>query len=363
MKEDLQINSNTYQLKRYPTTTDKSLRAWSNAELLALDYVKDLEIDTVHLFNDRFGIWNCALSNENVTTIWTYASQQKAIIQNLKLNELPIDVFFKTPLEDLQSVKLALIKIPKSLELFELLLQQVSKASDDNTNVVCCFMTKYFSASFLKIAEKYFDVIEQSRAWKKARLLILKRPRTNLEYKKLINSISWRSSELKQFYGVFSSKGVDIGTQFLLEHLKLDPNVENRVLDLASGNGVIAHHISKEYPNIEINLVDDFNLAVESSRINVTATSVNFVCDNTLESFDDNIFDVVVSNPPFHFEFENNIEVSLSLFKEVKRCLNSSGRFILVANKHLNYSTHLIHLFDNVSVFKSNKRFEILVCC
>ena len=41
------------------------------------------------------------------------------------------------------------------------------------------------------------------------------------------------------------------------------------------------------------------------------------------------------------FEFENNIEVSIELFKEVYRCLKMGGRFVLVANKHLNYKTHL----------------------
>lgn len=361
MENKLEYNSNVFELQRYPITTDKSLRAWSNAELLALDYIKDFDFEKIHLYNDRFGVWNCALSEKKITTVWTYASQQKAIHQNLQLNDLCVKVAYKTPLDKLSDVELVLVKIPKSLELFELFLQQIHSGATENTHVVCSFMTKYFSTSFLKIAEKYFEVIEQSKAWKKARLLILKKPIKNVIAKELVNTIPWEGNELKQYYGVFASKNIDIGTQFLLEHLILLPN-EGKVLDLASGNGIIGYDILQKKQNITLTLIDDFNLAIASSKLNIANTSVNFVCNNDLSSFENESFDLIVSNPPFHFEYENNIEVSLSLFREVERCLKNEGRFLMVANSHLNYKTHLIKIFEKVQVLHSNIKFEIIEC-
>ena len=82
-------------------------------------------------------------------------------------------------------------------------LQQIHKSANENVEVVCGFMTKYFSVSFLKIAEKYFENIEQSKAWKKARLLILKKSKKDIEYKELVNEVLWKENVLKQYYGVF----------------------------------------------------------------------------------------------------------------------------------------------------------------
>lgn len=356
-----EINSVEYQLTRYPKTEDKSLRAWSNAELLVLDYIVDKKTENIHLFNDRFGVWNCALNDKKLITVWTYASQKKAIEQNLKLNNFSDKVNYKTPLEDLNKVELALLKIPKSLELFELFLQQIHKAANDKTEVVCGFMTKHFSASYLKIAEKYFNVVQQSKAWKKARLLVLEQPNKKVEYNELINKINWKNNLIKQYYGVFSSGRVDIGTQFFLEHLNVKEDDLN-ILDVASGNGIIALEASNLNPNSNITLIDDFNLAIASSQLNLKDKKANFICVDNLNHIEKNSFDLVLSNPPFHFEYENNIEVALNLFEGVKNCLQPNGRFLLVANKHLNYKTHLDKLFREVVVVSSNKKFEVIQC-
>ncbi len=361
MEEKLEITANTYYLKRYPVTKDKSLRAWSNAELLALDYISAKEINKIHLYNDRFGVWNCTLQDKELVTVYTYASQQNAVLKNLNLNKFSQEVIFKTPLDVLNTVDLALIKIPKSLELFELFLQQIHNSSHKETEVVCCFMLKYFSPSFLKIANLYFDEVEQTKAWKKARLLVLKKPKKEIQQKELINTLLWKEKELKQYYGVFSSGNIDIGTRFFLENLKVYPN-EINVLDLASGNGVIGCEVVHLNKDAKITLVDDFNLAIASSKLNISNNKATFFCSENLDELEGADFDLVVSNPPFHFEYENNIEVALLLFNGVKKCLKTNGRFLLVANIHLNYKIHLCKLFSSVNIVSSNNKFIIYEC-
>lgn len=349
-----------FSLERYPKTSNRSLLPYSNAELLVLNSIEERQATSYHLFNDRFGVWNCALHEENVTTVWNYASQRKAIAQNLERNGLISDnQTFKTPLEKLDSVELALVKIPKSLELFELYLQQIHESSNQETEVVCGFMTKYFNQSLLKIASNYFEEVSQSLAWKKARLLILKKPKQNIQRRDLLNSILWKGNPIQQYYGVFSSGKIDLGTEFLLDDLEIQEH-ETEILDLASGNGVIAMETSKLNSKANLTLLDDSILAIESSKLNLK--SARFVCDDDLSQFANNSFDLVLSNPPFHFEHENNIEVSLSLFKQVFASLKTNGRFVLVANKHLNYKTHLQKIFSQVSLIKYNDKFEVLEC-
>jgi 16S rRNA G1207 methylase RsmC len=349
-----------FSLERYPRTANKSLQPLSNAELLVLKHIEQKPSTAYHLFHDRFGVWNCALHDEQVTTVWNYASQKKSIQQNLERNGSILELSkLKTPLEKLDKVGLALMKVPKSLELFELYLQQIHRSSSEHTEVVCGFMTKYFSKSLITIASKYFEEVSQSLAWKKARLLILKSPKQIKAYNKPIHSIEWKKSSLKQYFGVFSSGKIDIGTQFLLENIAIKDD-EMEVLDLASGNGIIALEVSKLNPNANLTLVDDSILAIESSKLNVH--EAKFVCDDQLSQLPNDHFDLVLSNPPFHFEHENNIEVSLNLFKQVRACLKPNGRFVLVANKHLNYATQLRKLFHQTSVLKSNDKFEVLEC-
>ena len=59
---------------------------------------------------------------------------------------------------------------------------------------------------------------------------------------------------------------------------------------------------------------------------------------------------------------ENNIEVSVGLFAQVKTKMKERGRFILVANKHLNYWTHLEKIFPNTEVMAIDDKFEVYDC-
>lgn len=350
-----------FHFERYPKTSNRSLQVVNNADLLTIMNTDLTRTNSIHLFNDRFGVWNCHLHDMSPKTILTYASQKKAILQNVEKNDLTInESSFCSPLDNLDTVELALVKIPKSVELFEMYLQQIHKSSNENTTVVCGFMTKYFNSSLLKIASDYFEEVSQSKAWKKARVLSLKTPKPNVEYGSVKNSILWNDSQLEQYYGVFSSNRIDYGTQFLLEDLEVGEN-ELEILDLASGNGVIAYEALQSNSNAHVTLLDDSFLAIESSRLNVKSNAT-FICDDDLAQLKPDHFDLVLSNPPFHFEHENNIEVSIGLFKQVSSCLKSDGRFLLVANRHLNYSTHLSKIFTSVYTLKKNDKFEVIEC-
>jgi len=358
-------NNKELNIKRYPSTTNKSLRAWNTADEYILKYLdeKKIKTDGVVIYNDRFGFLSSFLNDASPKVVIDYKSQEMSIQRNFSSNKIDsMNCEFNTPLDKFESpIELSIVKIPKSMDLFHLYLQQLSGAVDENSKVICGFMTKYFTPQILDIANEYFEEVEQSLAWKKSRLLILSKAKVSKSIS-LINEVKLNdNTSLKQYFGVFSGKNIDYATQFLIENINLR-ETDNRILDLASGNGVLAFAVNERKSDCEIHLLDDSFLAVESSKLNLNSENIHFHYSDNLKEFDDNYFDFIISNPPFHFEHETNIEVATKLFAEGARCLKEDGHFQLVANKHLNYKTHLVKIFNNVEITAENDKYVVYEC-
>lgn len=351
-----------YKIERHDLSEDKSLKAWSAADEYLLQAFNDLENKPKHIgiYNDIFGFLGCHLHTFKPTVILSQKSQEKAIISNFETNNIPLPDF-ANPLSSLENkMDFALVKIPKSLGLFQLFLEQITQNSSDYVKVVCAFMTRNFSPKFLEIASEYFEVVEQSRALKKARLLILsKKKETNKT--EIITSINYKGHEYKQYLGVFSADHIDYATQFFLDNIDLK-QTDKTLLDLASGNGIIGNEIFKKLPNAEIHLMDDSSLAVSSAELNINGENIHHHLNNDLSIFENNTFDLIVTNPPFHFEYEINIKVPLALFKDCFRCLKKGGNLQIVANKHLNYKVHLDPIFRSVKIIAEDKKFIVYKC-
>ena len=299
-----------YQVKRYPKTDLSSLKAWNASDELILEYLteKNLLSSPATIYHDRFGFLSTLLSDYKPTSIILFQSQKKSIVQNLKDNSVEdSSVKYNFPLDALNDkTALALVKIPKSADLFELYLQQLISHLKEDALVIAGFMTKYFNKQSLEIAQKYFEVVEQSKAKKKARLFILKRPKT-LAKQDLTKEINLSDKiSFKQYYGVFSAKRIDFATQFFMEHFSVLPS-DNKILDLGTGNGVIAWKARKLSSTAKINLLDDNYLAVESAKLNMPEGENFYHFNDDLLHITNNSYDLVLSNPPFHFEHETNI--------------------------------------------------------
>ncbi|MCT4664103.1 MAG: methyltransferase [Flavobacteriales bacterium] len=350
-----------FSFQRYPETTNKSLRAYSTADILMAEYVKDFKEARYAIFNDRMGVLGTLMNQRDSMNYLHYSSQEKALDFQYKKHQTKetYSRAYLSPDIAIQESDFYLVKMPKSVDFLDFMLDKIAQSAPQESQVVLGFMTKYFTKSWLEIAQKYFDGVEQTKAWKKARLMILSKPKKNLPAKEFTHNIEWQGTVLKQYYGVFSAKNIDLGTRFLLENFTLKPN-EELVLDLACGNGIIGHHLLQQNPKIELHASDDFLLAIESAKMNISSKNAHFYCENDLNQINLPSLDLIITNPPFHFENENNIEVSIQLFRQAKRKLKAEGRLVIVANRHLNYTTHLKHIFTSVSQLLWNEKFEIL---
>jgi len=356
----------SYQFNRYPPTDNRSLKAWNAGDEYLLQRIEAMKLDEkkIAIYNDRFGFLSAILQEYAPYSIIQYKSQQKAFELNFEKNGLALEKNrLLSPLDILpSSIDLVLMKIPKSTELFELYLRQLLPALKPESIILASFMTRHFNKKIMAVAAQYFDVLEQSKAWKKSRILTLQKKKNTLPEKELIKTIILdKNHDLKQYLGVFSAHKIDIATQFLLQHLTIRP-AEEKILDLASGNGVIAYHLRVQKKDCIVHLLDDDYLAIESTKLNIENENTSFHWADNMEDVEAAYFDLIVCNPPFHFEYENTIDIALNLFKGAKRCLNDGGRFIVVANLHLNYKTHLQRLFTHIVILAENERFIVYEC-
>ena len=353
---------NLLKIKRHDLSTNRSLRPHSAADEYLLETFISLDEKPKHLgiYYDRFGYLSCHLHSFDPTIIFTTKSQQKAIDLNLTENKLT-SVQYADPLSSLnKKIDYAFIKAPKSQALLELFLQHAVENSTEDITIVIAFMTRHFSPKLIEISEKYFEEVKQSKAVKKSRLITLTKKK-EVEKVNLIESIDYNNHSYKQYSGVFSAKHIDYATQYFLEHFELKPT-DHKILDLASGNGVIAKEIQIKNPDATIHLIDDSYLAVESAKLNIQGKNIHHHFNNDLSSIEHGSLDLIVSNPPFHFEYEINIDIPIQLFKECYRCLKPNGSLQLVANKHLNYLTHLSPIFSKVDVIAENEKFIVYKC-
>jgi 16S rRNA (guanine1207-N2)-methyltransferase len=166
--------------------------------------------------------------------------------------------------------------------------------------------------------------------------------------------------------GVFSKNEVDFGTRLLIESFEM-PNIEGKVLDVGCGYGPIGLAVAKEDPARQVIMVDVNERAVELSKLNAkqnSITNVSVYQSNLFEAIENEIFSVILSNPPIragkkvvHQIFElsykhlqqqgelwiviqkkqgapSAIEKLKSIFPEVEIVTKKKGYFIIKAKKH-----------------------------
>jgi len=350
-------------IDRWPPTNDRSLIGYSSADRLMVQKVQE-EIndgESIFIINDRFGYQSINLANKSPHTLYHLASQHDAIIRNAENHKVDQSLQPSPILTHIhKTFDYILIRIPKSNDLLELLLYLANIYSNENTKVILGFMTKYFNPTILDICSKYFENIEQSKAWKKARVITashsIRLANKTLDHYK--NNLEYNGFTYQQYYGVFSSQHIDFATSFLLENLPALNDIE-KAMDLACGNGIIGKYIQEKYHPKQLVLVDDSLLATASARLNIDHENAIIEARYNLESFEDYSFDLIITNPPFHQEHDNIIDITLNLFKDSSRILIKGGVLLIVANKHLNYKTHLIEWFTSIETIKENNQFVI----
>ncbi len=346
---------------------DELLLNWAEAQS------PKLEKESITLYHDRQGILCTCVRAHKKHFVSNNFLHQKRMSANLDQNGIAEAPNIDDVLAPRQNgTEINLLHVPKSIELFELYLRHVAQTATAKTKIACAFQTRYFTPRILEVAAKYATSATQSRAYKKARLLMLEGFHKAAPPEPPVVETNFEGAAYQQYPGVFSANHIDYATQFLLnEWATNDALAElpapNQILDPGCGNGIIGDYLLGRYPNAHLTAYDVSRVATASTKMNLAAHGYAerakvLLAGALTEITTPEHFDLIVTNPPFHDEFQTDISVSTDLFLAASDRLNAGGHLVVVANRHLNYATHLRRYFDEVLVVAENEKFVIYRC-
>jgi len=331
------------------------------------------ELPAVAIYNDAQATLGTCVRAQKVQFVSDDYRHHARLLANYERNDLGSAPKNGSPLTPGTAAALNLLHVPKSLELYELYLRHVAATAGPETKLAAAFMTRNFTPRLLEIAAKYGATVEQSRAFKKARLLVVRDFKADEAEEMAINEMTYDGVTYQQYPGVFSAGHVDYATQFLLDQWSANPHLAElpapaTILDVGCGNGIIGDHLLGRYPDARLTAYDVSQLAVASTHMNLdrhgyTDRATVLTAASLTEITEPAAFDLIVTNPPFHEGHRTDISVSTNLFLEASERLSPTGHLVVVANRHLNYLTHLRRYFDEVIVVGETEKFVVYRSC
>jgi 16S rRNA (guanine1207-N2)-methyltransferase len=364
-------------LGRQPYDSDPALQAWSAADLLlgrwALDAAPAPERPHI-VYNDAFGALTTLLvkHGRQVTQVTDSSLTQRCTLWNLEANDLDGD---NPILLDSLSVPVpkpalgppvVLYRLPKNLALLEFQLHQIRSYLPAGSVLAASGMVKEVHTSTLELFEKLIGTTVTDLAEQKARLIratvgTAPVPRNPYPTEFEVPGLGIR---LVNQAGVFSREGLDEGTRLLLQHFpKIGPGPRT-IVDLGCGNGVLGLAAARRAPEAEIYCVDESFMAVWSAREGFRRNELggrgSFLAGDGLEDFGKESADLILCNPPFHYQNAQTLEIALSFFDQARRVLRPGGELWVVANRHLGHHKALARRFALVHTAALSDKYIVL---
>ncbi|MDD0851912.1 methyltransferase [Halobacteriovorax sp. GB3] len=368
MEETLNSPFFDLTLKRYPRIKDEKLRAWDAADELILEEISSRNLsgsEKVLIVNDQWGALSLNLNSSNPHIYQDSFVCSKGIIENARDNKLQAPHL----INDLNTIEgvydLIIIKLPKSMSFFEDILISLQKNMTKDCQVIIGVMIKHLPKVSFKLLEKYVGTVTTSLAKKKARLLFSKAEQPSLVENPYPLEVKMPNFDLAliNHSNVFSREKLDVGTRFFLEHIPKGDY--STILDIGCGNGIVGLKAKMLNPASQITFSDESFMAVKSARENYKLffeDEAHFHWTNCFEDGKEEIFDLVLCNPPFHQNNTIGDFIAWNMFQDAKKALKKEGRLLVIGNRHLGYHAKLKRIFKNVELLASNQKFTILEC-
>jgi 16S rRNA (guanine1207-N2)-methyltransferase len=163
--------------------------------------------------------------------------------------------------------------------------------------------------------------------------------------------------------GIFSWEKLDQGTEFLLEHLEIQPG--DQVWDVGCGYGVIG--LSAILAGAEQVIMTDINLLATAytqinAETNQLSEQVKIYPADSLSPPPNHpkSFDLILSNPAFHQGHSVDKSMADQLIMSAPRFLSKGGRLIIVANRFLNYDKFMREHFTQVNRIAENNKYHLI---
>ncbi len=158
--------------------------------------------------------------------------------------------------------------------------------------------------------------------------------------------------------GVFSADGIDKGSAVLAA--AMPDSISGRVADLGAGWGYLAHHVLQRPGVTTLDLIEADLVALDCAKLNVDDPRASFIWTDATQYRPAQPYDVIISNPPFHTGRAGDPNLGRAFIRSAAAMLTPSGRFVMVANRHLPYEDTLAEQFGTVEELGGTPGFKLL---
>lgn len=161
-------------------------------------------------------------------------------------------------------------------------------------------------------------------------------------------------------FGVFSKERVDYGSRALLDAMNIAKS-QKRLLDVGCGYGTLGISLKKEYPWLNVEMVDVNERAIHLANASIEYNEVQDI-KAYLSSVYENVegtFDVIVSNPPIRAGKKVVFEILEKAFDH----LNNDGELVVVIQKKQGAPSakkKMEDVFGNCEIVNRDKGYFIL---
>lgn len=163
--------------------------------------------------------------------------------------------------------------------------------------------------------------------------------------------------------GVFAWNRIDPASALLALHIPAD--LHGRAADLGCGFGFLSEALLSRCKNIaELDLYESERRALNLARLNLdkfgTRVTLNYHWHDVTAGLL-NLYDVIVSNPPFHTSSRaDRPDTGRRFIAIAAESLRPGGRLLMVANRHLPYEAVLTSRFGKVRTVAQEHGFKII---
>ncbi|MET8648548.1 MULTISPECIES: class I SAM-dependent methyltransferase [Nocardia] len=361
------------RLRRYPDVEAQNLYAVDAADRLILDVAAEAIGSSgsgkVAIIGDSYGALTLGVvvghDLRGIRVHQDLLTGELALANNARALGLA-DRYAAYPLGEqlLGGVEVVLLRLPRALAGLAEIADAIARYADPSVTVVAGGRDKYLTKSMNDMLAQSFSEVRASRGRQKSRTLLVTGPKPVGEPRFPVQDrLEDFDIDVVAHGAAFSGPRLDIGTRFLLEHLKwMKPDARDAI-DLGCGTGIMAVALAKARPALRVVGTDQSAAAVASARATVAANDmvdrVTVVRDDAMSSAADNSADLVVCNPPFHVGAAVHTGSAIKMFTETGRVLRPGGELWAVYNSHLNYRGVVERIVGSTDVVGRNRKFTV----
>ena len=361
------------QLRRYPDVEAVNLYAVDAADRLMLDVAADSLAAAgdgrVAVIDDGYGALTlgaaAAHDLHEVRVHQDLLTGELALANNARIVGLA-DRFSTRELGEalLSDVRVVLWRLPRALSGLAETAEAIARWAAPEVEVFAGGRDKYLTPAMNEVLAESFGSVRATRGRQKSRILLASEPKPVGEPRFPIrNRLDDQDLEVVAHGAAFSGPRLDIGTRFLLDHLKrMKPDARDAI-DLGCGTGILAVALAKARPGIRVTATDQSAAAVASTRAtaaaNGVADRVTVLQDDAMSGVPDNSADLVLCNPPFHVGAAVHTGSAIKMFQQTGRVLRPGGELWTVYNTHLNYRGVMERMVGRTDVMGRNRKFTV----